>query len=680
MEIKWYQKNYRRNLIDMHINDWNDEFLSQFDIDQYFTYLRTARVTSAMIYLQSHVGLCYFPTKSGVMHHAFVGKEDQMRRLIDRCHTEGISVVGYYSLIFNTIEHDRHPDWRIVTDPKAGKSQRQIGKPWFGRYGHCCPNQEGYRSFLKAQIKEMGDYFTLDGIFYDMTYWEGVCYCDACQRRWTAETGEAELPRVQKFDDPKYQRFVEKRYEWIAEFCKWISDYTRKVMPSVTVSHNNAYSVAGDWHQGVWEGETDHCDYLAGDLYGDVYDHSFCIKYYYSATPNQPFEYMTSRFSEGLTQHTLTKTQTKLMQDTMLIVAHHGASLLIDSIDPRGTLDMRVAEKIGNSYERMMPYEKYLQCGEMLSDVAVWYSTTGRYNSEGQGFNSRTCSKGLVKNLIRSHVPVSVMANTKTHEMSQFKYVFAPAIAGITEQNRQDVYEYVKNGGCFYFSGVEDSELLVHFFGVDCKGFTPHVNTYVAPARGMEKLFFDFSDDYPLSMTYRHPLVEVKEKNVEIWARLEMPYSDADDNNHFASIHSNPPGILTDYPSVMKVNYGKGTVIWSALPIEEYEGYQYRAVMLNLLRKYFTEDQQSVISDAPARVELVTFSEKDRMLISTVDMGHEEDIREIAPFTVSVRCDRKPKQVCLLPLEQPIGFVYENGRVVFQTAELTLFDMYRLDF
>lgn len=160
----WYKKSYRRSLVDMHIHDWNSDFLSELDADKYYEYLKTAHVDAAMIHLQSHVGLCYFPTKSGKMHKALVGREDTIRRLIDKCRADGISIVGYYSLIYNTVEEDRHPEWKLVVDPKTGRSLHDNGS----RYGLCCPNNPEYREFLKAQVKEIAEYFTLDGIFFDM--------------------------------------------------------------------------------------------------------------------------------------------------------------------------------------------------------------------------------------------------------------------------------------------------------------------------------------------------------------------------------------------------------------------------------------------------------------------------------------------------------------------------------
>ena len=46
----------------------------------------------------------------------------------------------------------------------------------------------------------------------------------------------------------------------------------------------------------------------------------------------------------------------------------------------------------------------------------------------------------------------------------------------------------------------------------------------------------------------------------------------------FASIHSNPPGIKTEIPALLYKEFGKGKVIWSALPIEAIEHYDYRRI------------------------------------------------------------------------------------------------------
>ncbi len=671
---KWYKKSYRRNLVDMHINDWSEEFLSQFSVDDYYKYLKTCEVDGVMLYLQSHVGLCHYPTKVGVMHKAFRGREDMMRQLVDKCRAGGIPVVGYYSLIFNTAEEERHPEWRLISDRKTGTSYHQRGS----RYGRCCPNNPEYREFVKLQIKEILDYFELDGMFYDMTYWSGICYCESCRKRFEAETGISELPDTDDLSLPEVKMFMQKRYEWIADFCKHVTDYTRAISPHLTVSHNNAYEVSGDWTHAVWEGVSDQCDYCCGDLYGDIYDHSFCMKYYQNATRNMPFEYMVSRFAVNLQQHTISKTQTQLDQDIYLTAAHHGANFVIDAMDPVGTLNPKVAELIGSSYRAQMPYEKYIKNGESVGDVAIWYSTTGRYNSGGQDFNTRSCSVVLSKTLSTHHVPYKITPNTKSGELSSYKFVFAPAIAGLTDKNREDIYAYVRDGGVFYFSGVEDKELLDEFFRAEHIGMSEHRNNYISPVKGKEELFFGFDAKYPLAMTYFHPLVKMSDE-VEVLAYLNEPYGKYRDNMLFASIHSNPPGILTEHPSVVRKKYGKGTVIWSALPIEGETGYHHREVTMSILREYLPEREQTVKTTAPMQVELVTFADKDAIQVSAIDMGVDEERRHIASFEVSVKVERAPKRVLLLPDESELDFIYADGKVTFKTRELDIFDMYRIE-
>ena len=99
---KWFTDSFRRSLVDMHIEDWDERFLSQFDPNEYYQNLTNAKIRSAMLYLHSHVGYCYYPTKVGKMHNALIGREDAMKRLVDLCHSGGIDGVGYYSLVFNT--------------------------------------------------------------------------------------------------------------------------------------------------------------------------------------------------------------------------------------------------------------------------------------------------------------------------------------------------------------------------------------------------------------------------------------------------------------------------------------------------------------------------------------------------------------------------------------------------
>ena len=89
---KWYKGLYRRNLVDMHITDYKDEFFSKFDVDEYVRLLKKAKVQAPMIYLQSHTGLCNWNTKSAKVHNAFA-KNNKIKQLVDKCNESELELI-----------------------------------------------------------------------------------------------------------------------------------------------------------------------------------------------------------------------------------------------------------------------------------------------------------------------------------------------------------------------------------------------------------------------------------------------------------------------------------------------------------------------------------------------------------------------------------------------------------
>ena len=150
----------------MHIDDWDDSFLSEVSPEAYVENLLATNINAPMICFQSHAGYCYYPTEIGSIHKAFQKEPGKMRRLVDLCHQAGMAMVGYYSLNFNAWAHDLHPDWRMLA--QNGRSRRENEH---GHYGLCCPNNLDYRAFVFAQIREILEYFTVEGMFYDMPFW-----------------------------------------------------------------------------------------------------------------------------------------------------------------------------------------------------------------------------------------------------------------------------------------------------------------------------------------------------------------------------------------------------------------------------------------------------------------------------------------------------------------------------
>ena len=675
----WYEKDVRRHLCDMHIDDWDSSFLSQLSPEEYVDNLKAAKIQNAMLYYQSHVGLCYYPTKSGKMHSGFCGKEDTMRKIGELCHQNGISVTGYYSLIYNNWAHDNHPDWRMID--ASGSSQYEKGEVLEAefahndlfRYGLCCPNNPDYRNFISQQIKEIADYFEFDGMFFDMLFWPHMCYCESCRKRWQEEVG-GELPTKEDWNDPLWLLHIQKRREWMGEFAQSITDEMKMLVPGISVEHNFACAILADGRLAIAEPVNNACDYVGGDLYGGIYRQSFTCKFYRNITKNQPFEYMFSRCEPNLSAHTQLKSKDVMLSSVFMTTAHHGATLVIDAIDPIGTMDKRVYERIGEVFSESQPYEQFYE-GKMLEDVGIYYTLRSKFNKRGEIYTNHLSAVTASDTMIFNNIPYGITGGF--HDITKYKLLIASCLTDEDEYDNERIIEYVKNGGCLYISGAENSGLLKAFFDAELTGHTKERVTYISPNEKVQQSFDYFSEKYPLHFDGAAPIVEgIPAEN--ILATITLPGTHQD-TLKFVSIHSNPPHKQTAISAMASCNFGKGKVLWSALPIECIEQYDTRRIFINLLYDILGFSP-TVKSDAPKDVELVTFQCHDYMLLSTVVMNMDYKARKIDDFSIYIKCEKEPESVLLLPHNEKIPFNYKNGVLSFNSEHLKIFKMYKIQF
>lgn len=675
----WYENTWRRHLCDMHIDEWDEAFLSKFSPEEYVENLKRAKVQNAMLYFQSHVGLCYYPTKCGKMHRAFTGREDMMKRVEELCHEAGITVTGYYSLIYNNWAHDKYPKWRIVGPDGRSARENGIGNSLefsagrVSRYGTCCPNNMQYRAFVKEQIREMAAYFNFEGFFFDMLFWPEPCQCESCRQRWEKEVG-GPMPDFWDVSSPGWLQYVEKRREWMGEFAQWAATELKKVAPHASVEQNLAGMVNYEAHRCSDERVNDACDYAGGDMYEGLYSQSFSCKLYRKLSKHQPFEYMFSRCEPNLGMHTTIKSEDFMTSSLFLTAAHHGATLVIDAINPIGTLDKRVYEQVGTVFEKQIPYEPYLTDGEMIEDIGVYYSLKNK-QTDYQAFCNHEGALATAETLVRNHVNYGVTGGYA--DISRYQTLILSCPNQCDKADFERICENVKNGGKLYFSGVESPELLQTFFGEECycEGYTKERITYITPNRKCPEAFEWFNEDYPLQFASKAPKIKgMKEQCV--LATVTLPYT-GQDGPKFASIHSNPPGIRTEYPSVARTSYGKGTVLWSACPVECCKTREYRRMFFRLL-KYGLQQEQTIWTDAPQDVEILGFRTNKGFQINAVLLNEEDVARHVETFFVSVKCEKCPKQVVLMPKKENIAFKYENETVKFQVSHLPIFAMYEI--
>ena len=655
MSEKWYKKAYRRNLVDMHIQDWNDEFLSKFDVDDYFNNLVKAKIQSPMIYFQSHTGLCNFDTKVAKTHKAFVG-DNKIKKLVDKCIDAGMDVVGYYSVIYNSWAEINHRDWAIKNP--EGKTHIDLGQ----RYGLCCPNSQGYRDFVREQVKEMAEnYQGIKGLFYDMLFWPMPCHCDACKKRWEEEVG-GPMPEKEDWNDERFKLHVKKMQEWMGEFAKYLKELTDEYFPGVTTEQNYASVLAFSGRCAQTELVNEYCEFAGGDLYGNLYSHSFCAKYYRETTKNDPFEYMVCRCDKNLGEHTASKTDNLLTTEMMITSYHHGANLIIDAINPDGTLDGRVYEHMGKIFDEVMPYERFYE-GKFVKDVGLYFDSKAKFHPE-RGYHACNMFSGVhaCQTLIENHIPVSVIANSILDRINDYKLIVAGELQDFIGNEYENVIlDYVKNGGKLYLSGKSNSKLMKEFFGAECVGLSKEAKTYISPDESVYDLFATFNAQSPMPINYALPYFTVKDESV-VKGRIKLPYTDPVNHLQYASIHSNPPGILTNYPAVMMTEYGKGKVVWVAGAIEQEDRVCFKEVFMNIVNDLVGKDNFTLKTSTSGTVECTAFKTDNAMIINFVELvNYEERLKK--DFTVEFKSDKAPKGIEVLPNDMSANFTYENGTV-----------------
>jgi hypothetical protein len=283
----------------MHIPDWNEAFLSQFDPERYVEMLELAQVDTAYVYTTSCLGLCYWPTKLGKMHAGLKGR-DIIGEVFSLCHKRSINVIAYYNH-WSRWACETYTDWQIRSIDGRG-SLDFLWAP--GHYGVCCPNSP-YRDFVVGQIQDLCSRYEFAGMWFDMGIWpHTVCYCRHCRERYARQVG-GEMPTTVAWTDPAWRKFIEIRNQWLVEYTELITRTAKTCKPGISVGHQSAAWTTG-WHSGASQAYMALSDYLGGDFYGSFSDHSLACKLLANLTANKPFEFMTSRCPD-LTEHTTVK-------------------------------------------------------------------------------------------------------------------------------------------------------------------------------------------------------------------------------------------------------------------------------------------------------------------------------------------------------------------------------------
>lgn len=683
----WYENNFRRIFLDMHINDDNEIYLSNLDPVSIVNLLKEAGAQQIVVKSRPHTGLANYPTKIGRMHRGLKGR-DYMKEMVDLCHAEGIAVQAYFSQMFDNWAYDNYPEWRMVNI--EGKNSLEYcdytNHSMFrrGRYGLVCPNNMEYRAYVKECLNELTIYYEFESIFLDMPFWPEICYCASCRERYFNETG-LEMPLFIDLENDSFKRFVSIREQWMGEFAQFASDCVKSVRPLVTIEHNMSCSSA-PWQFATTNLVADACDYVGGDLYGGYLEQTFVCKYFRNLTKVLPFVFISSRCDPGLSAHTTSKTQEELILHSIISLVHNGAFSICDGMNPDGTVNVDVYKGIiRNAFLATKPYEKYVS-GEMITNISIMFPDRAKYDWKENGLSvgdtipfhdsltNDFCKNplDLAKIMREENIPFDVFPACKLNEVKD-EVVAICEVANLREDEMEALEKYIKNGGNVYLSGRPGHKRILELLQATYEGETEHTVTYMRPTPDGAEYFESFSESSPMNVKHSQSKMRFT-GDYQVLAKLTLPYT-MTGTRDYASIHSDPPGISTDYPSVVLKKIGQGSILWVSAPIEASRPHHSRRVVGRLLRSLCGEVK--IKSNAPAFVEILGWAKGQYKYYAAIN---QQEYSPIAPiYNIEIELPYKVKSAIGLDTGEAITLTNRENTATMLLPKLDIFQIIQVE-
>lgn len=636
----WIHSCYSRLLIDNHITDQKPEFMRYFSPANYAAMVRLSGVESAMVYACDHNGNCYYPTRIGHMHSGLNGR-DVFGETIHLLNNDGIIPVAYYTVIYHNRSALEHPEWRMRNINGAESS---------GRYHFCCPNNAEYQEFARRQIEEVISY-PVKGLFIDMTFWPLVCTCNACRKAFRREYGK-EIPERIDWRNPVWVRFQRWREKSMASFGAMLTGHVKSLRPELTVAHQFSPVLHG-WFLGQSSAIAQASDYSSGDFYGGKKQQRIGTKIFASYSKHLPYEFMTSRCTD-LHDHTSTKSDDELFLHAVSTLANGGAFLFIDAINPDGTLNRQFYERLHRIVEKLKPYRSLIKRHrpELSGNVGLYFSMTSCINEalDGvllqedttHGMNMDERENAVVSETVETayllntlHVPYRIVTDLTT-DYSSIDTLIINNAAYLSGSECKRIRAFVRNGGTLLATGKtslysETGESSGNFQLADVFGVF-----FTGKECGPVSYLHLGADDLSVRGVCT-PFVEAKEETT-VRGTVFLPDFPPHDPEHYASIHSDPPGINSGFAGLTVHSFGKGRCVYLAPALFKQAEHSQQKFGKELLKE-FVRPFVVASENLPDCVELTLLRSRTQkaLLLGIVNVQEELPVIPLHDLRLSIR-------------------------------------------
>ena len=411
------------------------------------TFLTKVRPDYIQIDCKGHPGISSYPTKAGSHVKGF--QKDPLKLYREVTAKNNVALFMHYSGVWDgKVVHD-HPDWAVV---KANGDVSTEKTSFFSPY---------LDKVLIPQLKELSDY-GVDGAWIDGDCWAvEPDYGVASVSRFTRETGIIEIPA--KSTDKYFPEWMEYSRELFREYMKKYIDAIHLYNPAFQITSNWSYSSL------MPEPVRNNVDFLSGDIsslngvYSAAYD-ARCL-----ASQGKPWDLMAWGFSwNGGSMPLTVKSTVQLEQEASQIMAMGGGVQFYFQQNADLSLRPYLATMLSEIASFCRARQPFVHKAKAIPQIAVLYPTSFYQKNTTRPFaGSTSMLKGAINSTLDGQHPAEILMEHNLHgRMGQYPLIIIPESNYMDPSFRDELSNYVKEGGNLLLLGAETAQLFEMELGI----------------------------------------------------------------------------------------------------------------------------------------------------------------------------------------------------------------------
>lgn len=604
------------------------------------TICRELRPDFIQIDCKGHPGWASYPTKIGNAMPAFCG--DPLRLWRDVTASEGVALYMHYSGVYDMKYCAEHPQ-EAVMHADGTRSDSMTCR--LGRYDD---------DLLIPQLLELAGEYGVDGVWVDGECWASdPDYDPRVIEAFKKETGIDLAGRFPvKREDPYYDEFIEFNRELFRRHVRYYTDAVHAKFPDFQIASNWAFT------DHMPEPVSANVDFLSGDF--DPIESLNSARYAGRAIALQhmPWDLMSWNFRSDHKSIHIDKHPCQIMQEASVVAALGGGYQDYINQKRDGSPQMAQILNLKELPAFLRQREKYCR-GVIRHEIGMLMSMYDR-NANSDGLYQRTGIeklKGLTSLFCDIGYSMEIVSEATLKKDISFPVLVVPELyRGLEPETAAMLVRYVKDGGKLILVG---SKAIGCFEKAGLPVGCGEEIGFTAFRVGQDSFLGSVAGACPLSGAEDGALAHL------VLGKGEKP---------LAAV----------------IPYGKGFVVPVGMNLgTDYNNlsqFMHKNLMRAILESLFTPDVR--IESARGSVDMVELEVGGRLMIQLVNTnGHhksrniatEDDIPPVIDLELSVKAEKKPSCVRILPEGTALPFTYDGSRVRFTVPRLDIYEIVTLE-